>query len=149
VIDCIQYWFPIHVLETADRLTLLAVVIALSAYLATIRLFAVDKRGKLRERLEEIEGELADPNLTDPAKRTRLTNAMQEIENRRENIRFKLRLLIIPDIFMVSSAVLLGLATLYSKSYLWFLPAGVYSFTIAGIILLIMHISAWVATLRN
>lgn len=105
----------IHEMQRADLLTLLAIIIALSAYLATVRLFAID-------RLTQLAGDL----------------------QKRKKVHRNLRLLFVADAPMTVSAVFLGIYILYSNAPSCFLPTSIYLFTFAGLMLLIYHIYAWI-----
>jgi hypothetical protein len=157
MMSCLHYLLAVRDIKPADQLTLLAVLIALSAYLATVRLFAIDKRHQLNERLSDLEEKQEDlennqnqlsQQRYDQRKR-RYSEGLRTIKERRSDISFNLLLLLIADVPMTLSAVLLGLYVLYEHAPSSFLPWSAYLFTFAGLALLSFHIGAWSVTLSK
>jgi uncharacterized membrane protein (DUF106 family) len=133
----------VYDMKPADLLTLLAIIIALSAYLATVRLFALDRLTKLKEGLENISNQL-DENLEE-----REVGNLGKTKTRLEEritIHLKLCLLLFADVPMTVSAVLLGIYILYGKPAC-FLRTSVILFTIAGLVLLFNHVYAWIKSI--
>lgn len=104
----------------ADEFTLLAIIVALSAYLATVRHF-------LLERIAA----------SDEGESGRAPG--------RERIKRRLKILVIGDLPITASAVLVGLHSLYSLPE-GFLRVGIWCFTIGGLSLLVMHVASWKVT---
>jgi hypothetical protein len=102
-------------MATSDLLALLAIVIALSAYLATIRLFAIETIRK-----KDADG--------------------------RRRIHRDLRKLLLADIPMTMSAVFLGVHALFWVPD-WVLWVGLSLFVVAGSVLFVFHIFAWIRSL--
>src|SRR5271155_1734687 len=98
-------------MQRADLLTLLAIIIALSAYLATVRLFMIDRLTKLKEKTTQL-----DENL-----------------KKAKRIRKGLLVLLLADVPMTLSAVLLGIYILYSNAPSSFLRKSICLFTFAGL----------------
>jgi hypothetical protein len=173
MIDCLKYWFAITEIKlTADQLTFLAIVIALSAYLATVRLFLIARLGDLADKqsdlnderrvleykktdLSQIKDATQDPARKRSYEKTlgRLSETSIRHDELSERYRTKqkeaqrnLLLLLLADIPMTLSAVLLGLKILYFRTSSSFMPASIVLFTFAGIALFLSHIRAWVET---
>ena len=109
----------------ADEFTLLAIIVALSAYLATVRHF-------LLERIAASdEGESG---------RTPAT------ARGRERVKQRLKILVIGDLPITAAAVLVGLHSLYSWLPEGFLRVGIWCFTFGGLALLLMHAASWKVT---
>src|SRR5271154_7482843 len=101
--------FSINQMERADLLTLLAIIIALSAYLATVRLFMIDRLTQLKERKTQLEEDSAKRTTQieeNPAKRT---TQIEENSKKTKSTRRGLLALLLADVPMTVSAVLLGI----------------------------------------
>jgi hypothetical protein len=112
----------------ADEFTLLAIIVALSAYLATVRHF-------LLERIAASDEGESGRTTVEPQGRKR--------------IKKRLLVLVIGDAPITAAAVLVGLHSLYSSPPQWFLRVGIRCFTIGGLFLLVMHIASWLETVSS
>jgi hypothetical protein len=120
-----------HTMGVSDLLTLLTIIIALSAYLATIRLLVIS-------RLSQASEPIQSPPESTPELRNKLK-------------RFLL-LLALADAPLVTSGLLLGLHIFWqdltrADTPPWFLPTAIVLFGIAGLILYIYHLIEWVRSL--
>lgn len=109
---------------------LLALIIALSAYLATIRLIAIDKMSPPREN---------EPPLS---------------ADRKKKIKQSLFWLTLADAPLVIAGLLLGLhlffPNLFNRSAPdWMLTAAIWLFTVAGVLLVIYHFGAWYRSVKE
>ena len=112
-------------LEASVSLTFFTILVALSAYLASVRLVAIARLG-----------ELNDPETDKPEVRA------ERIRAQRAKIKRNLRWLTVADIPMVLAALLLGLHVFYFWPA-WTLHGSFYLFTFAGLALLASHGFAW------
>ncbi|WP_145175547.1 hypothetical protein [Gimesia aquarii] len=122
-------------MDTSNLLTILGIAIALSAYLSAIRLMAIQK--------------ISDISKDDP-----------KGSCKKWDIRKKLGLLTLADIPIVLSAFFLGLHLLWNDlrfnflgyeifsgdPYSWLLPVGLWLFLIAGTVMVLLHVFAWIIT---
>lgn len=125
--------------ETSNLMTIFGIAITLSAYLSAIRLMAIQK-------INEIPGN--DSNAT----------------GKKWEILKKLGWLTLADFPMVLSAFFLGLYLLWNVLRLnqlwdklfnnidplpWLLSTGLWLFLIAGTVMLLLHVVAWIKTCRE
>lgn len=124
----------ITMFTSGDKLTLLTLIVALSAYLASVRLAAIGRLSALsRELSKDIYG---TPLVTDSNK---------AISRRKDDIGRSLKWLTLSDAPMIASGFLLGLHIFYAageRALMW----SVYLFTFGGIVLMLLHGLAWVKT---
>lgn len=109
---------------------LLALIIALSAYLATIRLIAIDK--------------MSPPKGNEPPLKP----------ERKKKIKQSLFWLTLADAPLVIAGLLLGLhlffPTIFDRSAPdWMLTWAIRLFTVAGVLLVIYHLRAWYRSIRE
>jgi hypothetical protein len=119
---------------TGDKLTLLTLIVALSAYLASVRLVAI---GRLVDLKGRVSTDFFDKRLNTPA------NA--DVERRSNDIKVGLKLLTLADAPMIVSGLLLGLHIFYGlpdASLRW----SIYFFTFGGLALVGLHAHAWKRT---
>jgi hypothetical protein len=113
--------------ETSDLLTILTIIIGLSAYLSAIRLAAIQK-------ISEITGSDGDA------------------KTKRWKIKKKLAWLTLADVPTVLSAFCLSLHVFWSRFFCgtpwqWLLPAAFWLFLIGGFMMIILHGVAWMKTI--
>jgi hypothetical protein len=109
-------------MESADQLTTLAILIALSAYLATIRLLAIERISR------------------------------QTDKDKKQEIRLKLLWLVVPDSLLTVSALLLGFhifSSYLAKHPGSLLAWSIWLFAAAGLLLFLSHIVAWSKTIAE
>ncbi len=128
--------------DLSNLLAIMGIAIALSAYLSAIRMMAIQK-------IDDLETD--DPNNTNP-----VVKAAVEAKAKKKKWRLtkKLGWLMIADVPIVLSAFLLGLYLLWDnlftgKPSLSLLQAGLWSFLIAGTIMLLMHAVAWCRSIKK
>jgi len=129
-------------------LAIFAIAITLSAYLSAIRMVAIQK-------IDDLSGD--DPKETDPAVKAA---AKAKARKQKWKLTKKLGWLTLADAPMVTSAFLLGLYLLWNilgfkticyqlfraDPHAWLLTIGLWLFLIAGTVMLLMHVVAWVKT---
>lgn len=112
--------------ETSNLMAVFAIAITLSAYLSAIRLMAIQK--------------IADIPKND-----------SEADSKKWEIRKKLGYLTLADLPMVLSAFFLGVYLLWRPlfcgvPFAWLLSAGLWLFFIAGCVMVVLHVVAWIKT---
>jgi hypothetical protein len=124
-------------LSSGDKLTLLTLIVALSAYLATVRLMAIARMSELKTDLaRDIYGKPLGTYENDTAQR------------RVADIQRDLVFLTFGDAPMIGAGFLLGLHIFYGAGETA-LRLSIALFTIGGVVLMLLHAAAWVRTVAG
>jgi hypothetical protein len=126
--------------DLLDQLLIfLTLIVALSAYLGTVRLFGL-------ERLRELSDELW--RLKDGNQKETVTR----LEQKQRRTKVYLALLLFADVPMTISAALLAVYIFGLFNYpapSWPLRWSIYLFTAAGLALFCAHLYGWIRTLKQ
>ena len=161
--------------STGDKLTLLTLIVALSAYLAAVRQMMTERKIKLGDEKIELRDakielgdkkiELAEKKERNPLARAynedvdaRITNLdqrikdvdarMKGVDERIKRIELRFTLLLVGDAALILAALSLGLHIFYWSGEVA-LKFSVWLFTIAGVWLIASHFVEWIRTARQ
>jgi hypothetical protein len=131
-----------EVLKSGDALNLLAIIVALAAYVAAVGLFMRQRGGDLRDKIQELKS-------GQEQKSKQQQDRLNDLEDTRRKTRRAIQALALADVPIILAGLLMFLHLFYCGPSL-FVTASIVLLTFAACILVTLHaIQWWVATQKS